>query len=67
MTDPYAGGNSVPPSPTTEVQPVPHVGTPAGHTNLPFTGGDVIGFTLIGLAAVAVGIFAARRKRRFAA
>jgi hypothetical protein len=62
MTDPYAGGNSVPPTPITEVQAVPHSNTLTGHSNLPFTGGDFFGVTVIGILVIFVGSLTRRRR-----
>jgi hypothetical protein len=57
VTDPYGGGGSVPPVPTTEVQPLPHIGVPhAGASEMPVTGGDVIVLTLFALAAIGLGV-----------
>lgn len=52
---PYAAGNCGS-TPTTTVT---SIGTPkqlTPHDDLPFTGGDVIGLTLIGIAAIIVGL-----------
>lgn len=60
---PYGGGNCGS-TPTTTVVTVPSH-TPAAHADpLPFTGGDVVGLSLIGVGAILAGSFLARARKR---
>lgn len=60
----YGGGNCGP-TVTTTPTTITSVGVPVHHdSGLPFTGGDVVGLSLIGVGAIVVGSFLARTRRR---
>jgi hypothetical protein len=58
----YAGGNCG--TEATAVTPTNNVGANSSGNNLPFTGGDVVGLSLIGIGAVAGGTALVRSGRR---
>lgn len=61
----YGGGNCGP-TVTTTPTTTTSIGVPVTHSDsgLPFTGGDVIGLSLVGIGAIIVGSFLARTRRR---
>lgn len=65
-TCPPYGGGECGSTPTTTVTTV---GTPVHKApgDLPFTGGDVIGLSIIGVGAIVIGSFLARARRHNAA
>lgn len=63
----YGGGHTTCTTPPQTVVTVPSTTKPASPSGLPFTGGDVVGLSLIGVGAIVVGSFMARTKRRVSA
>jgi hypothetical protein len=59
--NPYGGGNCGS-TPTTVVQHIVPIVHHAASTGLPFTGGDVLGLTFIGIGAIAAGVSLLRRR-----
>lgn len=64
----YGGGNNPACSTPTTVVVVPSTGiSPVHNSDLPFTGGDVIGLTMFGIGMLTAGIALVRSGRRKAA